>query len=161
MKRTIALMALLCSLFAWTPSYAADQKPNILVIMGDDIGIFNIGAYHRGMLGYNTPNIDRFATEGRSVHDLLRAAELHRGPLRLHHRVLRSRSAIPSSAVRKAWATTTGWYRRAFIAVPVQDIVGKTLMTFKDFPPRQKPASFTIDQAMEALMRSTSGGASK
>jgi arylsulfatase A-like enzyme len=53
------------------------------------------------------------------------------------------------------------WYRRAFIAVPVQEIVGKTLMTFKDFPPRQKPASFTIDQAMEALMRSTSGGASK
>jgi arylsulfatase len=50
------------------------------------------------------------------------------------------------------------WYRRAFLAVPVQKIVGKTLMTFKDFPPRQKPASFTIDQAMEALMRSTSGG---
>jgi arylsulfatase len=33
-------------------------------------------------------------------------------------------------------------------------------MTFKDFPPRQKPASFTIDQAMDALMRSTSGGGS-
>ena len=47
------------------------------------------------------------------------------------------------------------WYRRAFIAVPVQNIVGKTLMSFKDFPPRQKPASFTIDQAMEAL---TKGG---
>ena len=45
------------------------------------------------------------------------------------------------------------WYRRAFIAVPVQNIVGKTLMTFRDFPPRQKPASFTIDQAMEALLK--------
>jgi arylsulfatase A-like enzyme len=50
------------------------------------------------------------------------------------------------------------WYRRAFIAVPVQNIVGKMLMTFKDFPPRQKPASFTIDQAMEALTRSTAPG---
>ena len=53
------------------------------------------------------------------------------------------------------------WYRRAFLAVPLQNIVGTTLMTFKDFPPRQKPASFTIDQAMEALMNSTSGAGSK
>jgi arylsulfatase len=49
------------------------------------------------------------------------------------------------------------WYRRAFIAVPVQNIVGKTLMSFKEFPPRQKPASFTIDQALEQLMQATSG----
>lgn len=53
------------------------------------------------------------------------------------------------------------WYRRAFIAIPLQNMVGKTLMTFKDFPPRQKPSSFTIDQAMEALTRSTSGTGSK
>jgi arylsulfatase len=50
------------------------------------------------------------------------------------------------------------WYRRSYMAVPIQNIVGKTLMTFKEFPPRQKPASFTIDQAMEALTRSTSPG---
>ncbi|MCE9530879.1 MAG: sulfatase-like hydrolase/transferase, partial [Planctomycetes bacterium] len=49
------------------------------------------------------------------------------------------------------------WYRRAFIAVPVQNIVGKTLMSFKDFPPRQKPASFTIDQALEQLKKATPG----
>ena len=49
------------------------------------------------------------------------------------------------------------WYRRAFIAVPVQNIVGKMLMSFKAFPPRQKPSSFTIDQAMEQLMKSTAG----
>ena len=46
MKRVIALMAVLGCLSALTPLYAADQKPpNILVIMGDDIGIFNISAY--------------------------------------------------------------------------------------------------------------------
>jgi arylsulfatase A-like enzyme len=49
------------------------------------------------------------------------------------------------------------WYRRAFIAVPIQEIVGKTLISFKEFPPRQRPASFTIDQAMEQLMKATPG----
>ena len=50
----------------------------------------------------------------------------------------------------KAWTTTTGGIAAPSIAVPIQEIVGKTLMTFKDFPPRQRPASFTIDKAMEA-----------
>jgi arylsulfatase A-like enzyme len=40
------------------------QKPNILVIMGDDIGWFNPSCYNRGMMGYQTPNIDRIASEG-------------------------------------------------------------------------------------------------
>ncbi|HME07112.1 MAG TPA: arylsulfatase [Bryobacteraceae bacterium] len=53
------------------------------------------------------------------------------------------------------------WYRRAYLAVPLQQIVSTTLTTFKDFPPRQRPASFTIDQAMEALMKSVSGGDSQ
>ncbi|MCG8408882.1 MAG: sulfatase-like hydrolase/transferase, partial [Phycisphaerales bacterium] len=40
------------------------EKPNILVIWGDDIGQSNISAYTRGMMGYRTPNIDRVADEG-------------------------------------------------------------------------------------------------
>ena len=40
------------------------QKPNILVIMADDIGYWNISADNRGMMGYRTPNIDRLANEG-------------------------------------------------------------------------------------------------
>ena len=50
-----------------TPTHASAQaakKPNILVIWGDDIGHDNISAYNRGMLDYQTPNIDRLATEG-------------------------------------------------------------------------------------------------
>jgi arylsulfatase A-like enzyme len=43
---------------------AQPRKPNILVIMGDDIGWFNPSVYHRGMMGYETPNIDRIAREG-------------------------------------------------------------------------------------------------
>ncbi len=43
---------------------ASGDKPNILVIWGDDIGQSNISAYSRGMMGYQTPNIDRVANEG-------------------------------------------------------------------------------------------------
>jgi arylsulfatase A-like enzyme len=50
---------------------AAQQaaKPNILVIWGDDIGWFNTGVYNRGMMGYQTPNIDRIANEGMMFTD--------------------------------------------------------------------------------------------
>ena len=49
----------------------ADQvkKPNILVIMGDDIGYWNVSAYNQGMMGYRTPNIDRIAKEGALFTD--------------------------------------------------------------------------------------------
>jgi arylsulfatase A-like enzyme len=45
------------------------QRPNIVVIMGDDIGMWNISAYHRGMMGGSTPNIDRIAKEGALFTD--------------------------------------------------------------------------------------------
>ena len=48
---------------------AAQDKPNILVIWGDDIGQFNISAYNQGMMGYRTPNIDRIAREGALFTD--------------------------------------------------------------------------------------------
>ena len=62
------------------------KKPNILVIWGDDIGTWNISHNNRGMMGYQTPNIDRIANEGVSLHRLLRAAELHGRPGRVHRR---------------------------------------------------------------------------
>ena len=61
----LAVVSLLCAvLISASPAAAADKKPNILVIMGDDIGIWNLSAYHQGMMGYHTPNIDRLANEG-------------------------------------------------------------------------------------------------
>jgi arylsulfatase len=48
---------------------AANKKPNILVIWGDDIGQTNISAYSRGLMGYQTPNIDRIAKEGMMFTD--------------------------------------------------------------------------------------------
>jgi arylsulfatase A-like enzyme len=48
---------------------SADKKPNILVIMGDDVGWFNIGAYHRGIMSGKTPNLDKLADEGMMFTD--------------------------------------------------------------------------------------------
>ena len=47
----------------------AGSKPNILFIMGDDIGWFNVSAYNMGIMGYRTPNIDRIGREGAVFTD--------------------------------------------------------------------------------------------
>src|SRR6266705_1941982 len=61
-----ALAALMCAV---APAQAADNKPNIVVIMGDDVGWFNVGAYHQGIMSGKTPNIDRIAREGMRFTD--------------------------------------------------------------------------------------------
>jgi len=50
-------------------SQQAKKPPNILIIWGDDVGIWNISAYHRGMMGGSTPNIDRIGREGMIFMD--------------------------------------------------------------------------------------------
>ncbi|GKQ54621.1 arylsulfatase [Bradyrhizobium sp. Ce-3] len=51
------------------PVAASGRKPNILVIFGDDIGLANISAYSHGLMGYQTPNIDRLSREGMMFMD--------------------------------------------------------------------------------------------
>jgi arylsulfatase len=51
------------------PQSGSSSPPNIIVIMGDDIGIWNIGAYHRGMMAGRTPNLDKIAAEGMLFTD--------------------------------------------------------------------------------------------
>ena len=63
-----ALCLLCCVNLLVIPAVAAD-KPNILVIWGDDIGIWNISRYSMGQMGYQTPNIDRIANEGMIFTD--------------------------------------------------------------------------------------------
>ena len=48
----------------------AKERPNILVIMPDDVGLWNISAYNRGSRGYRTPSIDRLAEEGALFSDM-------------------------------------------------------------------------------------------
>src|SRR5215212_1479688 len=62
------LLASVTSVLA-QPATAQPQKPNIVMIMADDIGFWNISAYNRGMMGYRTPNIDRIANEGAIFTD--------------------------------------------------------------------------------------------
>jgi arylsulfatase len=61
-------MTVLCLLMLNSAAWAKD-KPNILVIWGDDVGLTNISFNSRGMMGYRTPNIDRIANEGMAFTD--------------------------------------------------------------------------------------------
>jgi arylsulfatase A-like enzyme len=54
---------------AASPALAQEKKPNILVIMGDDVGWFNIGAYHQGIMSGKTPNLDKLAAQGMRFTD--------------------------------------------------------------------------------------------
>ena len=56
-------VVLACALSS-APVASQDKKPNIIIIWGDDIGQTNVSAYSRGLMGYETPNIDRVAKEG-------------------------------------------------------------------------------------------------
>ncbi|WP_431284784.1 arylsulfatase [Humitalea sp. 24SJ18S-53] len=73
---TLGALALSWPLAAQTPATQppatpapTQQRPNILVIMGDDVGMWNIGAYHRGLMAGRTPNLDRLAAEGMLFTD--------------------------------------------------------------------------------------------
>jgi arylsulfatase A-like enzyme len=69
-KSKIRIAGVLLVLLVSMPHFAtAQNKPNILVIWGDDLGHDNISAYHRGMMGGSTPNIDRIANEGALFTD--------------------------------------------------------------------------------------------
>ena len=59
----------LAAFLSLAPAQAQSEKPNILVIWGDDIGQSNISAYTMGLVGYRTPNIDRIAAEGMIFTD--------------------------------------------------------------------------------------------
>ncbi len=70
MKRHLLLSGLLAATLSLGAAMArAQDKPNILVIWGDDIGGFNISAYNQGVMGYRTPNIDSIARDGALFTD--------------------------------------------------------------------------------------------
>ncbi|HIP80679.1 MAG TPA: arylsulfatase, partial [Kiloniellaceae bacterium] len=71
-RTAVITAAVAAALFLAAPSspvQAQSERPNILVIWGDDIGITNVSAYGFGVVGYRTPNIDRIATEGMMFTD--------------------------------------------------------------------------------------------
>src|SRR5215813_10915318 len=69
-RAIVILMAVLAVTLTSTPlALAQSAKPNIIMIMADDVGWFNIGAYHQGMMASRTPNLDRLAAEGMRFTD--------------------------------------------------------------------------------------------
>ncbi len=70
-KFALALAAAAAVLSAVVPPTASwqDKKPNIIVIMGDDVGWFNVGAYHQGIMSGKTPNLDKLAAQGMRFTD--------------------------------------------------------------------------------------------
>ena len=67
--RRFAVATAVATLIAGTATAQEAEKPNILVIWGDDVGQSNISAYTKGLMGYRTPNIDRIAEEGMLFTD--------------------------------------------------------------------------------------------
>ncbi len=68
-RRLIIAVAAVAAAGFSVAAQAQEQKPNILVLWGDDIGQSNISAYTMGLMGYRTPNIDRIAEEGMIFTD--------------------------------------------------------------------------------------------
>jgi arylsulfatase A-like enzyme len=66
---TTAILAVPLAFGGAASAQTPAKKPNIIMIMADDVGIWNISAYHRGMMGGTTPNIDRIAREGALFTD--------------------------------------------------------------------------------------------
>jgi arylsulfatase len=71
MKRIprLGILLALGLVFLGSAVHGQQKKPNIVVIMGDDIGVWNIGAYHRGMMAGKTPHLDKLAKEGMLFTD--------------------------------------------------------------------------------------------
>ena len=69
-KFSMVIAGLVVAIFAAVPALAQTGKqPNIIMIMGDDIGWANIGAYNQGVMAMRTPNLDRLASEGMRFTD--------------------------------------------------------------------------------------------
>jgi arylsulfatase A-like enzyme len=72
LKHVLAgLLLMTLAMLGAAPALAqtSGKKPNILVIMGDDVGWFNIGAYHQGVMSGKTPNLDKLASQGMRFTD--------------------------------------------------------------------------------------------
>ena len=107
------------------------DKPNIVIIWGDDIGITNLSCYSDGLMGYRTPNIDRIASEGMRFTDAYGEQSCTAG---------RSSFITGQSCVRRTRSS--------------QDFSAP----FSTTPPRMKAESFTIDQVQERLEAAIASG---
>jgi hypothetical protein len=115
-------------------------------MFGDDVGYWNPSIYNRGMMGYRTPNIDPIAHR-----DARRGSALRRLPtLQPARGSLRARRPRGHGLCALA-------HRPHLRLVPAQVFVRSWLESFREFPPRQKPGSFNLGDALEKLTANTGG----
>jgi len=132
---------------------ATSTKPNILVIWGDDIGIWNLSCYSQGMMGDRTPNIDRIAAEGAIFTDYYgqQSSTAGRAAFITGQHPFRTgllKVGLPGAAlglqpqdptIAELLTMALRWMADKFWAfVPMQAVVGYFLQSFKEFPQRQK-----------------------
>jgi hypothetical protein len=142
--------------FAQTsPPQTPSQRPNILVIFGDDIGQSNISAYTHGLVGYQTPNIDRIAREGMMFIDYYAENSCTAGQLAIWEnpftclrlpkmfnlRMDPYEHAEISGSLYDQWRAENG-----YLIFDATTKAAAFLETFVEYPPSQPPASFSIDQ---------------
>jgi arylsulfatase A-like enzyme len=146
----------------------AAEKPNILVIWGDDIGITNLSCYSDGLMGYRTPNIDRIADEGMRFTDSYgeQSCTAGRSSFITGQSVFRtglSKVGVPAAPIGlRAEDPTIAELLKplgySILVLTASAVVTQFLETFKEFPPRQHAASFTIDQAVAKLEAALTAG---
>jgi arylsulfatase len=188
---------------------AADKKPNILVIFGDDIGQSNISAYSRGLMGFFTPNIDRIGAEGGVFVTYYGQQSCTAGRAafitgQCAFRTGLTKVGLPGAKVGlqkedptiaeflKPLGYICGQYGKNHLGdwdeflptnhgfdeffgnlyhlnaeeepenpdyptLPAVEKVSHYLATYREFPPRQRPASFSIDQVIDKLQAANKG----
>ena len=108
-RETLAVLAA-ASAPPMSSAVAQEKKPNILVIMGDDVGWFNVGAYHRGIMSGKTPNLDKLASQGMMFTHYYAEASCTAGranfitgelPIRHRHVAMRRARADGATAIFK------------------------------------------------------------
>jgi len=128
----------------------ARQKPNILVIFGDDVGQANISAFTFGVVGYKTPHIDRLAKEGMMFTDYYAENSCTAGRSTFITGQCAKRTGL--SKVGIPGAPVGDWLvKNDYIVFDVMTHAIAFLETFKEYPPSQLPASFSIDQIEDEL----------
>ena len=135
-SRWLGLFACIVAMTAASTPAAAQQQqrprpPNILVIMGDDVGWFNIGAYHRGIMSGKTPNLDKLASEGMTFTDYYAEASCTAGRANFITGELPIRTGL----------TTVG-QAGADVGIPAEAV---TLATITAASPDKTPSQMFLD----------------
>ena len=134
-----------------TPAPSSGKRPNILVIMGDDIGQTNISAYAFGVVGYKTPNIDRIAREGVMFTDYYAENSCTAG-----------RSSFITGQTPKRTGLSKVGIPGAPIGLQAQNItIAQALKAFglRHRPVRQEPSWATVTNSCRRCTVSTSSSA--